>query len=132
MTASIGRTDSADVTRGKEVEAMVIASQEARVIEAGVREAETERVAYAGEDFRSLMTEEVRQQTLAEIQSENELHGLKNMKRDLQRQVNHPNLLSIHRRVMSDGSYIITERQGAAQISHYCKRLECKLLTVGS
>ena len=110
---------------------MIVAAQDARVIEAGVREAETERVACVGGDFRDMMAEEVRQQTLAEIQRENELCGLKDMKRDLQMQVNNPHLLNIHRRVMADGSYIITEKHGEAQISHYCKRLECRLLTVG-
>jgi hypothetical protein len=34
--------------------------------------------------------------------------------------------------VMADGSYIITEKHGEAQVSHYCKRLECRLLTVGN
>lgn len=131
MTTSIGRTDSADVTRGREVEAMRIAAQGAHVMEAGIPVAENDRVANGEQDFRSMMAEEVRQRTLAEIQKENELQGLSNVKRDLQLQVNNPHLLNIHRRVLSDGSYIITERQGEAQISHYCKRL-CRLLTVGS
>ena len=109
---------------------MILATQNARVIEAGLREAETGREAYAGEDFRSMVAEEVRQQTLAELQKENELCGLQNVKRDLQMQINNPHLLNIHRRVMADGSYIITEKHGEAQVSHYCKRLECRLLTV--
>jgi hypothetical protein len=110
---------------------MILATHNARVIEAGLREAETGREAYAGEDFRSMVAEEVRQQTLEEIRQENELQGLGNVKRDLQLQVNNPHLLNIHRRVMADGSYIITEKHGEAQVSHYCKRLTCKLLTVG-
>lgn len=110
---------------------MIIAAQNAHVIEAGVRKAETGREACAGGDFRNMVAEEVRQQTLAEIQQENELRGLKDMRRDLQRQINNPYLLNIHRRVMADGSYIITEKHGEAQVSHYCKRLECRLLTVG-
>ena len=109
---------------------MIVAAQNARVIEAGLREAETGREAYAGEDFRSMVAEEVHQQTLAELQKENELCGLQNVKRDLQMQINNPHLLNIHRRVMADGSYIITEKHGEAQVSHYCKRLECRLLTV--
>lgn len=109
---------------------MIIAAQNAHVIEAEVREAETRREVCAGEDFRSMVAEEVRQQTLAEIQKENELCGLGNIKRDLQLQINNPHLLNIHRRVMADGSYIITEKHGEAQVSHYCKRLTCKLLTV--
>ncbi|MBE6103252.1 MAG: hypothetical protein E7200_14530 [Selenomonas ruminantium] len=109
---------------------MIVAAQGARVIEAGLREAETGREAYVGEDFRSMVAEEVRQQTLAELQKENELCGLQNVKRDLQMQINNPHLLNIHRRVMADGSYIITEKHGEAQVSHYCKRLECRLLTV--
>lgn len=111
---------------------MIVAAQEARVIEAGVREAETGRVVCAEGDFRDMMAEEVRQQTLAELQKENELCGLKNVRRDLQQQINNPHLLNIHRRVMADGSYIITEKHGEAQVSHYCKRLECRLLTVGN
>ena len=110
---------------------MILATQNARVIEAGLREAETGREAYAGEDFRSMVAEEVRQQTLAELQKENELCGLQNVKRDLQMQINNPHLLNIHRRVMADGSYIITEKHGEAQVSHYCKKLECRLLTGG-
>ena len=110
---------------------MILATQNARVIEAGLREAETGREAYAGEDFRSMVAEAVRQQTLAELQKENEICGLQNVKRDLQLQVKNPHLLNIHRRVMADGSYIITEKHGEAQVSHYCKRLECRLLTVG-
>ena len=109
---------------------MILAAQGARVIEAGLREAETGREAYAGEDFCSMVAEEVHQQTLAELQKENELCGLQNVKRDLQMQINNPHLLNIHRRVMADGSYIITEKHGEAQVSHYCKRLECRLLTV--
>jgi hypothetical protein len=110
---------------------MIVAAQDAHVIEAEIRKAETGRVACAEADFRSMVAEEVRQRTLAEIQKENELHGLKDMKRDLQLQVNNPHLLNIHRRVMADGSYIITEKHGESQVSHYCKRLTCKLLTVG-
>jgi hypothetical protein len=110
---------------------MIVAAQDAHVIEAGIRKAETGRVACAEADFRSMVAEEVRQQTLEEIRQENELQGLGNIKRDLQLQVNNPHLLNIHRRVMADGSYIITEKHGEAQVSHYCKRLTCKLLTVG-
>ena len=110
---------------------MRIAAQNAHVMEAEIPMAENGRVATEGQDFRSMVAEEVRQRTLAEIQKENELHGLKDMKRDLQLQVNNPHLLNIHRRVMADGSYIITEKHGESQVSHYCKRLTCKLLTVG-
>lgn len=112
---------------------MKIAEHEAHIIEAGIRmpEAETERVADREEDFRGIMMEEIQQRTLASLEKENELCGLSNIKHDLQMQVNNPHLLNIHRRVMSDGSYIITEKTGSSQISHYCKRLTCKLLTVG-
>ena len=112
---------------------MKIAEHEAHVIEAGMRmpEAETGRAAEREEDFRDIMMEEVQQRTLESLEKENELCGLGDIKHDLQMQVNNPHLLNIHRRVMSDGSCIITEKNGSAQISHYCKRLTCKLLTVG-
>lgn len=79
------------------------------------------------ENFKEIMEEQMREQdeTLTRIEKENELAGLSEIDKHVQKQFKSPNLVSIHRRILADGSYLITEMRGSSLISHYRKRLEC-------
>lgn len=79
------------------------------------------------DDFKEVMEEQMREQkeTLNKIEKENALAGLNEVDKQVRMQFQSPHLVSIHRRIMADGSYLITEMKGNSLVSHYRKRLDC-------
>ena len=68
--------------------------------------------------------EEMKQENqLAELKKENELQGLSEVDKRMRMQVQSPGIITIHRRIMPDGSYLVSEMKGTTLVSHYRKRL---------
>ena len=77
--------------------------------------------------FRALVDEQMEQdRTLAQLEEEQDLGDLRGeIKGKVSRKLHGSQLVSIHRRLLPDGSYIISEMRGTALVSHYTKRLDC-------
>ncbi len=89
-------------------------------------EAVSQTVGYREQDkrFRELVEDEMKQENqLAELKKENELQGLSEVDKRMRAQVHTPGLVTIHRRILPDGSYLISEMKGTTLVSHYRKRL---------
>lgn len=89
-------------------------------------EAVSQEIGYREPDrrFRELMEEEMKQENqLAELKKENELQGLSEVDKRMRMQVQSPGIITIHRRIMPDGSYLVSEMKGTTLVSHYRKRL---------
>ena len=78
----------------------------------------------SGTGFKGLVDDKMQQENqLAKLKQENELKGLSDMDRRIRMQAQSPCLVTIHRRIMADGSFLITEMKGSTLVSHYRKRL---------
>lgn len=88
-------------------------------------EAVSQKMGYREQDeeFMELVEEMKQENQLAELKKENELRGLSDVDKQVRTQTKHPGLVTIHRRIMPDGSYIISEMKGTTLVSHYRKRL---------
>ena len=77
--------------------------------------------------FKALVDEQMEQdRTLAQLEKEQDLGNLRGEIKDkVGRKLHGSQLVSIHRRLLPDGSYIISEMRGTALVSHYTKRLDC-------